>query len=329
MKLISPAKLALSLLVLVVAVGCSTSSGDRETLYRYERETGIRQAPTAPPPQPQYSIAAARASSAAPWPGSAPAIYADSAIMIDASNGRTIYEKNADKVRAVASTQKLLTALIIAEGGGISGRLTTASSDTWVEPSKLGFGAGESYRRIDLLTAMMVKSSNDAAEALARDHAGSSAQFAALMNRRARQLGATNSNFLNPHGLTESGQYSTARDVARIAYRAYRNRTLRRMMLLPSYTFQFNNGRVKRLKATNKLLTRSSAFNGMKTGYTNASGRCLVSSVSASGSDLILVQLGSKTKFIFSDAERLMRWGISKSRWGGYAALNDGRGRIN
>ncbi len=324
MKILLPAAVLFS----VWLTGCSSGTSDQAALRSYEQTAGIHQA-TATAPAPQPRIAAPRTSNAAPWPAAAPAIYADSAIMIDARSGRTIYEKNADRTRAVASTQKLLTALIIAESGDLGGSLVTASSDTWVEPTKLGFGAGETYRRSDLLTAMMVKSSNDAAAALARDCAGSRTQFAALMNRRARQLGATSSNFVNPHGLTEPGQYSTARDVARIAYHAYRNRTLRRMMLLPSYSFRFNSGRIKQLKATNKLLTKSSAFNGMKTGYTNASGRCLVSSISANGSDLILVQLGSKTRYIFSDAERLKSWGLSRSRWGGYAALTKNRQRRN
>ncbi len=251
----------------------------------------------------------------APAPSSdKPSLYATSAILIDAHTGKTLFEKNPDERRAVASTQKLLTALLVAERGGLDSYVTTAASDTRVEPTKLGFGPGERYTRRSLLNAMMVKSCNDAAEALARDYAGSSAAFAAAMNAKARQLGAYNSHFVNAHGLTEPGQYSTARDIAKIAYAAYRNPTLRQMMKMPSYTFRFNNGRVATLKATNSLLTRSDVFNGMKTGYTQASGRCLVSSMSRGGRDLILVQLGSRTKYIFDDAARVMQWGYENAR---------------
>lgn len=249
-----------------------------------------------------------------------PSLYAESAILIDAKSGSTIFEKNADQKRAVASTQKLLTALLVAERGGLDSYVTTAASDTQVEPSKLGFGPGERYTRRNLLNAMMVKSSNDAASALARDYAGSHAVFAAAMNAKAKSLGAHSSNFVNPHGLTEPGQYSTARDIAKIAFAAYRNPTLRQMMKMPSYTFRFNNGRTATLKATNLLLQRSDAFTGMKTGYTKASGRCLVSSMSYGGRELILVQLGSKSQYIFDDAARVMRWGYDRSLRSEYAA---------
>jgi D-alanyl-D-alanine carboxypeptidase (penicillin-binding protein 5/6) len=176
-----------------------------------------------------------------------------------------------------------------------------------VEPTKLGLRAGERYPRRSLLEAIMVKSCNDACAALARDHSGTEAAFTARMNATAWALGARNSHFANSHGLP-ANQYSTARDIARIAYHAYRKPDLRRYMLERQTVFRFNNGRVTVLKATNKLLDRSPAFTGMKTGYTNAAGRCLVSSGYLNGREVILVQLGSKSKFIFDDAQRVMAW---------------------
>ncbi len=255
-------------------------------------------------------VAPVIAPTSAPYPTSAPTIFADSAIVIDAVTGRTIYEKNASMKRQVASTQKLLTALLIAERGGLDGTITIAPEDTRAEPTKLGFRAGQSYTRRSLLTAIMVKSANDAAAALARDHSGSTSAFTQAMNLRAVQLGAASSYFANPHGLP-GPQFSTARDIARIAFRAYRQPELRAMMLMPSYTFRFTDGRTTRLEATNKLLTRSSIFTGMKTGYTVAAGRCLVTSGSYGGRQVILVQLGSRTKFIFDDAERMVRWALN------------------
>lgn len=189
--------------------------------------------------------------------------------------------------------------------------ITIQPSDTKVEPTKLGVKAGEKYPRGILLQAVLVKSTNDLAAAVARDYAGSVAAFAEHMNRVAKSLGAESSYFLNPHGLP-ARQYSTARDMARIAFRAYRNPDLRRMMLTRNMAFRFNSGRVTQLKTTNDLLERSPAFTGMKTGYTIAAGRCLITSATINGREMILVQLGSKTKYIFDDAERLMRWGASQ-----------------
>ena len=245
------------------------------------------------------------------WPPGAPAIYARTAIMIDARSGLTLWQKYADVRTQVASTQKLLTALIVLRRGNLDDRVFVTPQDTYVEPSKLGIRAGQSYTRRTLLSAMMVKSENDAAAALARDCLGNLPAFASAMNSTAWELGAHNSHFLNPHGLP-AYQYSTARDMARIAYRAYREPLLRRLMASRYYTFVYANGRRKTLENTNKLLKRSSMFDGMKTGFTYAAGRCLISSATAGGRSVILVQLGSKTKYIFNDAERMMRWGLQQ-----------------
>jgi serine-type D-Ala-D-Ala carboxypeptidase (penicillin-binding protein 5/6) len=159
---------------------------------------------------------------------------------------------------------------------------------------------------------MLVHSCNDAAVCLARNDAGSIAAFAELMNQRAAQLGATNSHFVNPNGLPRPGQYSTARDMARIAFAAYHNPTLREFMRLPGLKFTYYSGRTRFLDPTNKLVMRSPIFTGMKTGYTAASGRCLVSSVSEDGNDIILVQLGGTHRFLFDDAQRLLQWGVEQ-----------------
>lgn len=257
-------------------------------------------------------VAAAPLGTGEMWPLDAPSIHARSAILIDARTGRTLYQKFADSHTQVASTQKLVTALVLLDRGDLDGRMVVASQDCAVEPAKLGLRAGESYSRRELLTAMLVKSENDAAAALARDHSGSVEAFALAMNKKAWELGARSSHFVNSHGLP-AYQYSTARDMARIAFRAYREPVLRRMMATQYYTFLFASGRTKTLETTNKLLKRSPIFNGMKTGYTFAAGRCLISSASSGGHDVILVQLGSRTSYIFDDAEIMMRWGLAKT----------------
>lgn len=252
-------------------------------------------------------VAAAPEGNPAIWPLNAPQIKAESAILIDARSGEVLFQKNADARRQVASTQKLLTALLVARRGNLDAPVTIARPETLAEPIKLNLKVGERYPRRQLLEAIMVKSANDACAALARDHSGSESAFAAQMNNTAISLGATASRFANSNGLP-AAQYSTARDIARIAYHAYKEPVLREMMLKQQARFRHNNGRVTILEATNKLLAASPEYTGMKTGYTNAAGRCLVSSGRLNGREVILVQLGSKTKYIFADASKTMRW---------------------
>lgn len=242
----------------------------------------------------------------------APAIAAPRSIVVDYETGRVLYAKNADQPCAVASTQKLITALCVFDAGNLNKKFTIAKSDTWVEPTKLGILPGEVYTRRKLVGALLVKSGNDVARALARDNAGSEAKFAAVMNRKARSIGMKNSNFLNPHGLTAKGQYSTARDMAICAREAYKNPVIRSITNTRSYTFQYANGRTKRLTNTNKVLKRLSYCNGMKTGTTRASGRCLISSGTLNGRTAIVVVLGATTQTVWNDSEKLLRWALER-----------------
>ncbi len=267
-----------------------------------------------PPPPPVRSGTVMEVAPKAPsslWPADAPEILASSAILIDARTGRTLYQKNADVPRQVASTQKLVTAMVVAEQDPLDAPVRIAREDASVEPTKIGIRPGDSYPRRELLRAMLVHSANDCASALARGHSGSLGLFAGEMNRLAARCGATCSHFVNPHGLP-APQHSTARDMARISFRAYRNPDLREAMALRSYCFRYANGRFCILDPTNRLLLRSSCFNGMKTGYTEAAGKCLISSYSRNGRDFILVQLGSHAPRIFDDAQRMMLWAESR-----------------
>ena len=149
--------------------------------------------------------------------GAVPTTRAASVIVIDAQLGRNFSRKKCRRRAPAASTQKLLTALIVAERGFLDHAVTVQPVDTLAEPVKLNIKPGDTYQRIDLLRALLVKSPNDVARCLARDSAGSVEAFAEVMNEKARQLGATNSHFLNPNGLPIPGQYSTARDLSIIA----------------------------------------------------------------------------------------------------------------
>jgi D-alanyl-D-alanine carboxypeptidase (penicillin-binding protein 5/6) len=256
-----------------------------------------------------------KAQQVAPPPGSVSKIppstpRAASVMVIDARSGEILFEKNADAARPAASTQKLLTALIIAERGFLDRQVTVEHSDTLAEPVKLNIKPGETYTRIELLRALLVKSPNDVARCLARDSAGSVEAFAELMNQKARELGATHSHFINPNGLPMPGQYSSARDLSIIAKAAYANSTIRSIVCLPTLAFRYSNGRVRELENTNKLLRRFAYCNGMKTGYTDAAGKCLIASGTRPGRDIIVVVLGDSTSGIWRDASALLTWGL-------------------
>src|SRR5436190_14114914 len=243
-------------------------------------------------------------------PDGIPKTTAASVIVVDANTGKILYEKNADQFRAAASTQKLLTALIVAESGFLDRQVMVQPTDTMADPVKLNIKAGDIYQRIDLLRALLVKSPNDVARCLARDNAGSIEAFAEVMNRRAQQLGAVHSHFVNPNGLPIPGQYSTARDLALIARAAYANPTIRSIVCLPQLVLRFANGRTRELENTNKLLRRLPYCNGMKTGYTDAAGKCLIASGTRPGKDVIVVVLGDSSSRVWRDASALLSWSL-------------------
>jgi len=243
--------------------------------------------------------------------GPAPEITAKSAILVDANTGKVLFTKNDTAQRPVASTQKLLTALIVAEAGNLDKRVEVEPTDTNCEPTKINVKPGQSYTRLQLLNALLVKSGNDVARTLARDNAGSVSAFADKMTQRIRSLGGTNSNFENPNGLPAQGQYSTARDMARVARMAYRNPTLREIMKTRYYNFRFSSGNVVPLRNTNRVLRTYSFCNGMKTGYTNLAGHCLISSGSYNGRDVIAVMLGSNKARIADESAKLLAYGLN------------------
>jgi D-alanyl-D-alanine carboxypeptidase (penicillin-binding protein 5/6) len=241
-----------------------------------------------------------------------PAIAGESAIVIDVVSGRVLYAKNADTPRAVASTQKILTALCVLDAGNIDKPINIEAIDSACEPTKLGLKPGDTYSRREMLKVLMVKSANDVARCLARDIGGDQENFAAMMNQKAGSLGMRNSNFRNPHGLTEPGQYSTARDMAIAARAIYRSPLIRSYTSTKAYTFRFNDGRTRLLQNTNKVLKTLPYCDGLKTGTTNASGRCLVASGSLNGRSVIVVVLKSNTPNIWNDSTKLLRWSLER-----------------
>jgi D-alanyl-D-alanine carboxypeptidase (penicillin-binding protein 5/6) len=243
-------------------------------------------------------------------PAQEPIITAESAVLFDANTGRVIYKKNENERRAVASTQKLLTALIVAESGDLSAPVVIEQTDMMAAPTKLYVKTGERYTRQQLLTALLIKSPNDVARALARDNAGNLEDFAAKMNARMARMGGESSHFVNPNGLPADDQYSTARDMARIARAAYFNPLLREIMRTKHCMFRYATGKTIPLQNTNRVLRTYSFCNGMKTGYTDAAGHCLISSGSWGGKDMIAVVLGSNKARVWQESALLLAYGL-------------------
>jgi len=245
--------------------------------------------------------------------GPVPQISADRVIIIDPASDEVLFDKNADKRGAIASTTKLLTALLVVETGSLDQIITVEQSDTQCAPVRLGIKAGDQYTRRQLLTAVLVKSSNDIAQALARDNAGSVEAFVAKMNAKCAELGLKNSHYVNPHGLPSTNgddPYSTARELSVIAKACDQKPEIREIVKLQSYKFTFPNGRVTQLANTNRVLRTASYCDGMKTGYTNAAGYCLVASGERNGKRRIVVVLNDSEGGVWRDAKSLLDWAL-------------------
>lgn len=273
----------------------------RETLLRdveeslLRREEVVRRREKLPPPQA--------------WRGkSPPSIHGQYAAVLDGETMQFYYTKKAMEKTPVASTQKLLTALIIIEEGGLNEYITITKEATTVEPTKIGIKTGERYTRLQLLTSLLVRSGNDIAAALAIDNAGSSEAFALKMNSWGKRIGLINSNFKTPHGLPATGQYSCARDIAIVAFEAYQNPVIREIVRKKTFNFNFNDDRVYRLTNTNRLLHNWPECNGMKTGFTFKAGKCLVASSEVDGKHRISVIIKSTSSYVYNDSKKLLQW---------------------
>ena len=243
----------------------------------------------------------------------------ESVYLFNADIDKPILEQNADQQRYIASLTKMMTALLVLESGtDLSASITIPASLTPELQSiranrghTIGLQAGETVRRIDMMYAMLLPSANDAASVLAVDTSGSLAAFAAQMNVRASQLGCKATHFTCPHGLYDGGNYSTARDMAKIALACYADPTYRQIADTVSYELPATNVHPARtLTTTNKLLQPGSGFyrsdaHGMKTGFTTQAGRCFVTFAQKDGHTYGLVILGSNSQNIFREAAEL------------------------
>ncbi len=222
---------------------------------------------------------------------SAVSTSAESSILIEADTGETVYEHNADERLPMASTTKIMTALVALSHRELSDPVTVSPFAVGVEGSSVYLTAGEKLTMGDLLYAMMLESANDAAAAIAIEVGGSVEGFAELMNSHALSLGCKNTHFTNPHGLDDDAHYTTARELAAITRAALENETFRKIVSTERHTIPMPEGGVRMLINHNRLLRENDSVIGVKTGFTKRSGRCLVSAAERDGVTVIAVTL--------------------------------------
>ena len=221
-----------------------------------------------------------------------PGVTAKGAILIEADSGDVLYAQNPDARLPMASTTKIMTALLVLEKAQEENiHVTVTKEMVAVEGTSMGLLPGDSLSLTDLATGMLLASGNDAANTGALAVAGTLEEFARLMNKKAAELGMKNSHFVTPSGLDADGHYSTARDMAILAQTALKNQKFAEIAALKSKRIEMENNRILSVYNHNKLLSVYEGATGVKTGFTKKSGRCLVSSAQRNGVTMIAVTL--------------------------------------
>ena len=241
-----------------------------------------------------------------------PDISASSAILIEASTGEVLYERDAEQRRPIASTTKLMTALLTMEKAKLADKI--AASDYVAAPieSKLSLRPGEKLSVADLLRGLMLESANDAAMALADGVGGSEPKFVRMMNRHARRLGLENTHYENPIGLDAPGNYSSAHDLAKLAVALREQSFVRKIANRTSATLTTGD-RPRSIRNRNTLLAKDPKINGLKTGHTSSAGYVLVGTRTARGVTLVSVVLGTPSLAARdADSLALLKWGAGK-----------------
>ncbi|CAN5806735.1 D-alanyl-D-alanine carboxypeptidase family protein [soil metagenome] len=246
-----------------------------------------------------------------------PTIAAAAGILVDASDGSILWEKNSRERRAIASTTKIMTALVALENAELDEMVTASAraeavgaTDSLV--TELELVQGEQLSVEHLLYGLLLPSGSDAAVALAEHVGGSVEGFAKMMNERARRAGAVDTNFTNADGLDDPGAYSTARDLARITRAAMAHAGFREMVATPRFQIPRASGSPRNVVNRNELLGRLEGATGVKTGNTRNAGRSLVASANRDGEERISVILGSPDPF--GESSAVINFGFSAFR---------------
>lgn len=230
----------------------------------------------------------------------------ESYILMDRDTGRVLMEENSHNRMLIASTTKIMTALVALEKGNLNDRIRIDDNSVGVEGSSIYLKKGEILTLKDLIYGLMLRSGNDAAVAIAIHIGGSTEEFVNLMNNKARSLGALNTNFVNPNGLNDDNHYSTAYDMALITKAAFKYDDFATIVSSKSYTSDRTENNYFYNK--NETLWEYEGGNGVKTGYTIKAGRCLVSSASRNGLNLIAISLNARDWF--NDNYKLLDYGF-------------------
>lgn len=243
-------------------------------------------------------------------------LYAKYALLMDADNGRVLYEKNGYAQAPMASTTKIMTLLVTLENANLDDVLTVSDYAASMPDVQLNIKSGEQYRIGDIVYSLMLESHNDSAVAIAEHVGGSVEGFATMMNEKASELGAYNTHFVTPNGLDSEGHYTTAYDLALITAYALKNPKFCEIIGTPTYSFhEQTSGRAFTVNNKDAFLTSYQGAIGVKTGFTGNAGYCFVGAVDRDGKHLISVVLASgwppNKRYKWKDTARLMDYGIN------------------
>ena len=234
-------------------------------------------------------------------------IYSKRAIIYERNSNTILYGKNINEVCPMASTTKIMTALLVIESSNLESIVTISKKAASTGGSRLGLKENDTIKVIDLLYGLMLPSGNDAAYALAEYVGGTYDNFISMMNNKAKSLGLVNTNFESPHGLDSINHHTTILELAKITDYALNNDVFRKIVNTKKYTVYINNS-PKTITNTNELLGTQYVY-GVKTGFTNKAGRCLVSVANNNDLDIIVIVLGADSKKIrTSDSKKLLKY---------------------
>lgn len=233
--------------------------------------------------------------SSSPVSNNEPIINSRAAIVLDRNSKFILYGKNENEKRKMASTTKIITAIVVIENANLEEIATVSPKAAGTGGSRLGLHTNDKISIINLLYGLLLCSGNDAAVALAEFTSGSVENFSILMNDKAKQLGLTSTHFVTPHGLDNDEHYTTAYELALLTDYALKNKTFSNIVGTKSHTIQINNS-YKTLSNTNELLGNFEGVYGVKTGFTNGANRCLVTAIKRGTMDIICIVLGADTK---------------------------------
>ena len=224
-----------------------------------------------------------------------PTINSRAAIVYDRNSGTILFGKNENEKRKMASTTKIMTAIVVIENSNLDDIVTISSKAAGTGGSRLGLHTNDKISVRDLVYGLMLCSGNDAAVALAEYVGNNISGFADLMNKKCTELNLSSTHFVTTHGLDNEEHYTTAYELAVITNYALKNNTFRNFVSTKNYTITINN-HPKNLSNTNELLGNLDGVYGVKTGFTNGANRCLVTSIKRNNLDLICIVLGADTK---------------------------------